>query len=439
MIFKRKIGLWGRTISPWFLNFIDGITAKRIVNALTLFVLFAGITCFATSGNTRLDRYMTFTYAVVAALGLQLSLRSLPVGLFLIWTAISFYIHPLTPILAALTTVLYGGGLLLLTRVSISRQSIYNLICCYAIATVLWQVLQITDLTFGYRPIYGGSYTIVGLQTNVNETSALMAICLPAFFRRHWVWFLPVPIAGLIMAESLIGIMAAFVIGSIYILSQWNVTRPYNLIIPKSGLIFLLLVAGIGYMIFIDKFSFESQKNSRLQTWKESTVIALEKPFRGWGYGQFCTVVPLLSTPTQLLVDDRKRLYAEVEDKGVFLTTANKITGGNAAAYYQAKKYPDHFYFEAHNEYVEVLFAAGIPGLVLLIFALAHILRSGWKKTDRIPFYGLFASCTAATVFSIWQIVPIGVVTVIWAGLCLKGSMENGAESRGLTLSSRLK
>ena len=135
-------------------------------------------------------------------------------------------------------------------------------------------------------------------------------------------------------------------------------------------------------------------------------------------------MVPLLSTPLQLSVADRLRLYQEVEDKKHFAQLAKEITGGDAAAYYAAKKYPQGFYFEAHNEYVEVLFAAGIPGLVFLLAALAHVLWRGFRQEDRIPFYGFLASCVAATIWFIWQIVPIAAITVVWAGLCLAGRGE---------------
>lgn len=403
-----------RWLSPWPIDLLlERIKLKNVVKALIIAVLFAGICCIATSGNTRLDRYMTLTYAVVAALGLQLSLRSLPVGLFVIGTAISFYIHPLTPILAALAAVIYGGGFLFLITAHVPKSRLYDLICLYAIATVLWQILQIAGYTIGYNPIYQGSHTLVGLQTNVDETSALMGICLPAFFRRRWAWLIPVPLAGLVMAQATVGAMSAGIVSFIYLLTaiKSRAMRVMSVI--------LILACSASYVTFIDPFSWEIHKNSRLQTWKESAYIALQKPVRGWGYGQFCTVVPLLSTPTQLLVEDRKRLYLEVEDKQAFLKTANKITGGNAEAYYKAKQYPNSFFFEAHNDYVEVLFAAGIPGILLLLAALGHTLWLGWKRTDKLPFYGLMASCIGATVFFVWQTVSIAVVTVVWAGLCM--------------------
>jgi len=229
---------------------------------------------------------------------------------------------------------------------------------------------------------------------------------------------MPVPLAGLVMAESLVGVAAIGIMGCVYC---WSKVEGLRLKVKKAiSLVLIIVVVGVGYAVFLDKFSWESQKNSRVQTWKESTVIALKKPLTGWGYGQFCAVVPLLSTPTQLLVEDRKRLYAEVEDKKAFLRTAEEITGGDAATYYTNKKYPQSFFFEAHNEYIEVLFAAGMPGLALFVLALGAIFWRGVRARECIPFYGFLASCVGASVWFIWQIVPIAVVTVVWAGMSLK-------------------
>jgi len=339
------------------------------------------------------------------------------------WTAFIFYVHPMTPILAALTAVLYAGGLLVITGRTVKiKHIVLNMICVYALANILWQLLQIAGHTVGYNPVYHGWFSLVGLQTNIGETSALLAICLPAFCRRRWIWLLPLPIAGIIMAKATVGMLALGVVGIVYTISVLA-RRKKQALIALSFLV-ATLAAGIVHITLIDPFVWQDQKNTRLQTWKESTVIAMGKPVRGQGFGQFCTMVPLLSTPLQLTVADRLRLYAEVEDKEHFKTLAHRITGGDAAAYYKDKKYPDHFYFEAHNEFIEVLFAAGIPGLAFLLAALGHIAWRGWKQRDPIPLFGFIASCAAATVWFVWQIVPIAVITVAWAGLCLAGRNE---------------
>ncbi len=414
-----KLKEWRRAISSLFLTL--WAARKRIVNALTVFVLFMGIAGFGACQHTRLARYMSIAYAVIAALGLQISLRSLPVGIFIAWTAFIFYVHPMTPVLAALSALIYVAGFLFVVRSPVSRRTVLNLVCIYAIVNVLWQLLQISGHTIWYNPIYSGAFTLVGLQTNVGETSVLMAVCLPAFFRRRWVWLLPIPLIGLVMARATVGMLALAVVGFVYTFSRIWKEQGRVSGLAALGILSAMLVS---HVLIMDPFIWEQQKNSRLQTWKESVVIALGKPIRGQGFGQFCTMVPLLSTPLQLTVPDRLRLYDEIEDKKHFKDLAEKITGGDAASYYRNKRYPQSFFFEAHNEYVEVLFAAGIPGLILLLAGLAHILWRGWKQTDRRPFYGLLASCVGASVWFTWQIVPIAVITVVWAGLCLAGRNE---------------
>jgi len=430
---RQKIGQWGRKISPLPVVFMHRLRPGRVINTLTVLAIFAGITFFASSPSPRLDRYMALTYGIVAALGVQITRRSIPAGLFLVWTAFIFWVHPMTPILAVLAAVLYAGGILFLSRSAVPARWIYNFICCYTIWNVFWQLLQI----LGLATQYGGFFTAAsslsptifpGLQTNIGETSALYAVCLPAFFRRRWAWLLPVPLAGLVFVRESVGITAAAIAGVAYFIM--GIPGQKKLLATVSAI--LILVCGIGYAAFIDPFSFESFKQSRLQTWKESVFIAMQKPWFGWGYGQFHAVVPLLSTPTQLLVDDRKRLYNEVEDKRALLATAYKITGTTSpegvAAYYTNKKYPQSFYFEAHNEYVEALFAAGIPALLLLVWAMIDAVRlSGFFRFGKKPSpesLGIIASCAGAMVWFVWQTVPIAVVTVAWAGLCMAKQEE---------------
>jgi hypothetical protein len=307
----------GREISSLLLTLLGG--RRRIVNILTAVVLFIGIAGFGACQSTRLARYMSITYAVIAALGLQLSLRSLPAGLFLMWTAFILYCHPSTPILAALTTVLYAGGVLVVANSQNFTRTIMNGICVYALANVLWQLLQLPDYTVGYNPIYTGPYTLVGLQTNVGEKSALMAVCMPAYCRTGWAWLIPVPCAGLILAGATVGVMSCAAVCIFYVLRRFLRDRGRILGLSIFGIIAAMVAV---HVTFIDPFAWEDHKNSRLQTWKESVVIALGKPVRGQGFGQFSTMVPLLSTlcssrfgPASPLDELRTRAFQELAEK----------------------------------------------------------------------------------------------------------------------------
>ncbi|MCX5908473.1 MAG: hypothetical protein NTY64_15135 [Deltaproteobacteria bacterium] len=228
---------------------------------------------------------------------------------------------------------------------------------------------------------------------------------------------LPVPLAGLIMARSLNGVLAVSAVASISFIYVC-LKRGWRKEAICAGL--LILLAGGAYALFIDHFSWKSQKESRLVVWTESVEASLQKPFFGWGFGQYSKVIPLITAPRYMSREDRILFYKEIEDPGALEVLAKKMSKGDLS-YFRMKEYPGEIFLEAHNEYIEMFFAAGIPGLLLLLAAIGHTMIRGLRKKDRIPFYGFLSSCITAAFFFSWQIVPIAAVTVVWAGFCLRG------------------
>jgi O-antigen ligase len=433
---------------------------------LLVFVLLAATTLMGFSPDLRLARYMSFAYAVVIGMGLYLTRASLPAGLCFIWTALVCWWHQSTPILFPLAVVLYGVGLIYISGSSFfvprslfneapstKHQArvgvIYNAVCIIAMLNVLWQVLQLAGVPTIPNPlITTGRGSLIGLQGNMNEVSALLAVCLPAFFRRRWAWLIPIPVAGLVMAESLGGVLAATAIAALFVYDRRPQTadrrrpsavgRRYR----TYPVIALLIVAIAAFAVFRDHFSLQQQRSTRLLAWEKSIAAALHKPVLGWGFGQYSAVIPLLVSPHLIPPGARQIFYADVEDKKGLIDVAMRWSKGDPAYFLNGSA--KEVYLEAHNEYVEMLFAAGIPGLLLLLWAIVDLLRrsfrvpgSGFRVLTRnsqlatrngIPFYGLLASCITALVFFSWQIVPIAAVTVVWAGLCL--SHESGGDSR---------
>lgn len=396
-------------------SYSDRVASPAIINTIIVFGLVAATTLIALCYDLRLSRYMTLSYAVIICCGIWLCRRSLPLGILFMYAGTVCAMHWTTSILAAISILIYAIIFIFIISQKVKSGWVYNTICIIAILNVIYQLLQLAGIQTYPGPSITGHHTLVGLQGNVNEASVFMAISLPAFFRKRWMWCLPLPIAGLVMAESLSGVMAVFAAVLVYIFLQEKARVVISIMLAS-----LLVAAGIFYAIYVDKFSYESQKNSRLTIWKESITAALYKPIFGWGFGQYSAVIPLITNPMAIPLQERKALYTEVEDKKAFNEVVNKMAGANIAAYYKNKKYPASIFLEAHNEYIETLFASGIAGLLLLLSSIAHILREGWKKKDRLPFYGFLVSCVTATVFFSWQIVPIAVITVVWGGLCLR-------------------
>jgi O-antigen ligase len=396
--------------------------------SVTLALIAAGVLLLPCV-DVRLVRYQILSYALIMGLGWWIGRVSIAAGALIIYLGFACAIHSSTPILMTLSVILYSILLIFVLHRGTDRQSIYNAICAVAIVNVAFQVIQLLGVS-NFRSYLSGNHHLIGLQAQVNEISALMAICLPAFFRRGWIYLLPVPLAGLAMAESLVGVMAAGGVGMAYLLSLsrfgwarsgrgpfWLRAWAARPILPLAA--GLILSGAIGYAVLVDRFSWEAQKSGRLAVWVESLSIVVQKPLLGWGFGQYSAVVPLLTAPKLMPQEVKKGLYEAVEDKKAFGETARRISGGNPE-FFLNKDHPKEVYIEAHNEYLEVLFAAGIPGLAFLLFAIGSVLKRGWGQTDKIPLYGFLASCLAALVFFPWQIVPIAAPTVAWAGLSLR-------------------
>lgn len=408
-VYNKFTGKWGREISP---------------TVLLIFVVASATTLFALCPALRLSRYMVLCYSLIIACGLLVLKTSVPAGMLFTWLGIVCYIHKSTPILAALAILMYAIVLIFTALKDIKRSWMYNTICVLAMICACSQWLQFWNIPIVFRPVIPGQYP--GILSNPNETSAFIAVCLPAFFRLRWIWLILIPLTGIFLAKSLIGVMAAAVIGCV-----WLFLKRHRISLRTSCLAAALIcVAGAAYMIFVDRFNWQLQKNSRLIVWQESVKAAIHKPVTGWGFGQYSTVIPMLTAPLSISdVRIRQALYADIEDKKAFIDLVNIWSKGDVVNFYKNKTYPDGPYFEAHNDYVEILFAAGITALILLVFAMAHTLWRGWINPDRIPFYGALASCITSMAFFSWQIVPIAIVTIVWVGLCLPSRLVKQKQS----------
>ena len=95
-----------------------------------------------------------------------------------------------------------------------------NAICIIALANIFFAILQYCNMdpysvvTFGLMK--SASSQITGLMANKNMLSALIAFSLPAFFRKRWVWFVPLIFYGLTIASSTGGALSAVTMTFIY-------------------------------------------------------------------------------------------------------------------------------------------------------------------------------------------------------------------------------
>lgn len=122
------------------------------------------------------------------------------------------------------------------------KKNIYNCICIIVLCHLFFLFLQYLKIDpFHLSRTNPGENAIVGMLTNQNEMSCLIAIGATFFYRKTWWLFTPLLLAGLFICQSLGGIFSYF-IGVIFfsILGQ----NFYFLLFPLV-LIFVIFMWGI--------------------------------------------------------------------------------------------------------------------------------------------------------------------------------------------------
>lgn len=362
--------------------------------------------------------------AVMACLMLRYTLTGF---LLLGYVTASLFLSVSESMGSAMYQILCFSGLFLLASATYehwkdSRGLIYNAVCLVALANVLVQLLQVFGVSFprGLEP--HAQYGYVGLLANVNETSALLAVCLPFFFRKRWRMAIPAIVAGLVMARTTNGILAAGIVSSVYFIAayrRWAV----------SVLFYAVIIAGsILYIVSYDPIDIAKQMQGRGLIYKVTAQTAIVKP-AGWGFGQLDYVVPLLThtgTMRKAAPDTSAPyiayLFQNVADKAALDRAVVKLSGEADPEKVKMwlndeRNNSPSMFIQAHNEYLEFWFAAGYAGLILMLAFLWRSLVRGFRKTDKIPAYALMASALTACLFFVWQIVPIAIMTVLCLAL----------------------
>lgn len=248
-----------------------------------------------------------------------------------------------------------------------------------------------------------------GLMNNINDLSALYAVCLPAFMRKGRWYYIPFVFLGLYLAITLNGMLAAFCVLTLYAILKTK----------RAAVAFMCIVVAISlltfFMVKIEKFNWQDHKNGRLYIWKMTYDVARVK-YTGWGINQFDKVMPLLTSFKYISPDNRQALYAQINDKRSFDKALQKISN-NDVSYFHGNTLSRIYFIQAHSEILEWYFIAGPLGFLIGIGFLLRYLWLGFKQDDRIPFYGLLASCLTACFFFTWHIIPTATITVFYLGL----------------------
>lgn len=260
------------------------------------------------------------------------------------------------------------------------KNSVYllNVICVLALLQTTLMILQYYDIWFLFRPKTIGTRPLVGFLANPNHAGAFLALSLPAFFRRKWIWLIPIVLLGLVMADST-GAMIAATIGTMAFV--W-------FIVPSKRWLFvpLVLLAGAGVIWKYDLSAIFSI-NARFQAWKGilTDYIPL-KWFMGWGLGQFKVSFPKIY---QLFISG----YPSTTSRWEY----------------------------AHNEFIQLWAEWGIIGLGMVLGYLGHqcikFIQNRKTLIGLIVFSGVVIAVVNANVNFLFHlsicIVPIIYLAVL--------------------------
>lgn len=395
--------------------------ADRVLNPYKALLGAVAIIALATTfylphvDGIRINRWLMLGISMLTVCSMLVFAKSKLAGFFIFWIAMTLYFSQTIRIFEPLysivcSAVLFVAGAYSYPHWERHKNTLYNLICVVALINVAFAILQAFDVYILLKPV---SRDIpIGLMSNPNELSAFLAICLPFFFRRKWVYTLPLILAGLFLAKSSNGILAGFIIISVWSIVNFKDDRR----IVLFAIVGAAMCASL-YLTYIDTNHTRSLQ-SRAYVWHKTAQAATVKLFRGWGFGQYQYVVPLLTNPKGMSETQISALIHLTSDKAALEQAIKKVTGSNdyegAKRYFADDKNNIKTNFaQAHNEYVELYFATGLVGILLGLSFLAGSIIRGIGQPDKIPVLCLIASASTAIFFFTWQIAPLAVITLL--------------------------
>lgn len=305
--------------------------------------------------------------------------------------------------------ILYVGIVAMYGDLKKRKDAIYDFLIVIVFVNVFFQIMQYFHIFFISYPVPGMEDMRCGLMNNINDLSALYAVCVPAFMRKRRWFLLPIVLFGLFMASTLNGVFATFIILTIYTIRKF-----------KSGPVaFVTIVLAFSLVSFyamkVEKFDYANQKNGRMYIWEKTIQVASIKKL-GWGINQYDKVMPLLTSFKFINPQTRQDLYNQIYDKVNFDKALRKVSN-NDIGYFNGDDLSHVAFLQAHNEFLEWYFIAGPFGFLIGFLFLFILLWRSAKQRDNIPFYGLLASCITAFFFFSWHIVPTATIAILYIGL----------------------
>ncbi len=297
---------------------------------------------------------------------------------------------------------------------------IYNVVCSVALLNVVWLALQRMGVFLFFYPRGSAETLSTGLFANQNEVSVFLAMALPCFMRAGWRWLMPLVIAGLVLAQTANGIVAAICIGIVLIL-RWCVGR-----YPVRRVVLVCIasmVLGLGIIQVVHPVIGEDSTNQRIAAWTRALPLAAEKPLLGWGLGQGKYILPLYLNAREVPKRYAAAMYERVsyrdDLKALFAKNIPPESNEIRAAW-----------THLHNEYLQWWVEAGALGmgaLVLLIWAHGFFfLRT--RDRDWVPALGILAALCTACFFFTFQIGRLLFLAVLYAAMVQSAYLDRSQQ-----------
>jgi len=333
--------------------------------------------------DIRLSFRLVFEIAVVAGLGLIVWQFNRWIASFLGLALISM-MYPFYDrhSYLAFQAVFYGAAWYMLLVLVIDRDRVnvmLNAICILAFIHIAMLILQNFNMDPLFTPVRGGRDVPVGLMSNRNMVSALLAFCFPAFLRRGWAWGIPVVLLGLLLAKSTGGAMAlaAGMVFYCVIRAAGNRTRAEII-----GNVLILAAVAVGIIIFCGYVDRPNFFNARLDAWINALRYYEQHWIMGAGIGHW---------------------------KDVF--QRHMLTGGTL------------WWTTAHNEYLQGLFEMGI-GFALILFGYFQAaarrylaLSKQYRAAAEIPATALVVILVNSLVNFPFRIATTAMMAITWMTL----------------------
>jgi hypothetical protein len=145
-------------------------------------------------------------------------------------------------------------------------------------------LLQVAGIVYahGINPAKIMRTNVVGFTTNPNESSAMLALCTPAFFRRYWIYPVALIILGLVVSKSFGGVLGFCLAVVLYLFLSGRGTWWH---LPAM----MACIAAFLCYIHIPGWA------ARWQKWEKGLRLAFaNQPLIGFGLGNWKTIYPSL-------------------------------------------------------------------------------------------------------------------------------------------------